>query len=98
MSTTKQDGNEPQVAAGKNPFVRRGRIAWTLSAVLLLIGLAPLALMSWRQIQFNRVALATVQQEYQGLVAETIAREVDIHVDGLRAELLPGRLLRITTR
>jgi len=88
MCKTLQDGNEPYVAAAKKPFVRRGRIAWTLSAVLLLIGLAPLALMSWRQTQFNRVALATVQQEYQGLVAETIAREVDIHVDGLRAELL----------
>ena len=87
MSTTKQDGDEPQVAAGKKPFVRRGRISWSLSAVLLVIGLAPLALMSWRLVQFNRVALATVQQEYQGLVAETIAREVDTHVDGLRAEL-----------
>jgi HD-GYP domain-containing protein (c-di-GMP phosphodiesterase class II) len=88
MSTTKQDGNEPDVAAHKNPFVRRGRIAWTLAAVLLLVGLVPLALMAWRQTRFNRVALATVQQEYQQLVAETIAREVDIHVDGLQAELL----------
>ncbi|NIL99567.1 MAG: hypothetical protein GTO30_03775, partial [Acidobacteria bacterium] len=34
------------------------------------------------------MALSTAQQEYQLLLAETIAREVDIHVDGLRAELL----------
>ena len=88
MSRTLKDGEKPPAVAGKKPFLRRGRIAWTLSAVLLLIGLAPLALMAWKQTQFNRVALATAQQEYQLLVAETIAREVDIHVDGLRVELL----------
>ncbi|MCH7781148.1 MAG: hypothetical protein IH848_09890, partial [Acidobacteria bacterium] len=88
MSTTIEDGKKPAVAPGKEPFLRRGRIAWTLAAVLLLIGLAPLALMAWKQTQFNRVALATAQQEYQLLVAETIAREIDIHLDGLRAELL----------
>jgi HD-GYP domain-containing protein (c-di-GMP phosphodiesterase class II) len=88
MSTTLQDGRKPVVAAGKKPFLRRGRIAWTLSVVLILIGFAPLALMAWKQTQFNRVALTTAQQEYQLLVAETIAREVDIHVDGLRAELV----------
>lgn len=88
MSKTIQDGKKPAVAPGKEPFLRRGRIAWTLAAVLLLIGLAPLALMAWKQTQFNRVALATAQQEYQLLVAETIAREIDIHLDGLRAELL----------
>jgi len=88
MNRTLKDGEKPPAVAGKKPFLRRGRIAWTLSAVLLLIGLAPLALMAWKQTQFNRVALATAQQEYQLLVAETIAREVDIHVDGLRVELL----------
>jgi len=88
MSTTIEDGKKPAVAPGKEPFLRRGRIAWTLAVVLLLIGLAPLALMAWKQTQFNRDALATAQQEYQLLVAETIAREIDIHLDGLRAELL----------
>ena len=72
----------------KQPFRRRGRIAFTLAAVLLLIGLVPLAFMSWRQIQSNRVALVTAQQEFQSFVAQTIAHEVDIHVDGLQAELL----------
>jgi len=76
------------MGTAKQPFRRRGGIAWTLSAVLLLIGLVPLALMAWRQTQFNRVALATSQQEYQSHVAESIAREVDIHVEGLRSELL----------
>jgi len=85
--TSKRD-EKPPVAADKAAFRRRGRIAWTLATVMLLIGLAPLALMAWKQIQFNRVLLATAQQEYQQFVAETIAREVDIHVDGLRAELL----------
>ena len=88
MSKAPQDDGQPDAATGKDPFLRRGRIAWTLTAVLLLIGLAPLAAMAWKQTQFNRVALSTAQQEYQSLVAETIAREVDIHVDGLRAELL----------
>ena len=80
--------NTTTQAPEKTPFRRRGRIAWTLSAVLLMIGLAPLVLMAWKQIQFNREALATAQQEYQLLVAETIAREVDLHVDGIRSELL----------
>ena len=74
--------------AEKGAFRRRGRIAWTLVAAMLLVGLAPLALMAWRQVQFNRVALATAQQEYQQLVAETIARDTDVRVDGLRSELL----------
>lgn len=78
----------PEPVAAKQPFRRRGRIAFTLAAVLLLIGLVPLALMAWRQIHFNRVALVTAQQEYQSLVAQTIAREVDIHVDGLQSEVL----------
>ena len=58
------------MGTAKQPFRRRGGIAWMLSAVLLLIGLAPLGLMAWRQTQVNRVALAT--QETLGLPTSAI--------------------------
>lgn len=69
-------------------FKRRGRIVFTLLAVLVLIGLAPLAAVAWKLIDINREALSTAQREYQLLMASSVATELDIHVDGLRSQLL----------
>jgi HD-GYP domain-containing protein (c-di-GMP phosphodiesterase class II) len=72
-----------------HPFLkRRGRIVFTLLAVLVLIGLAPLGTVAWKLIDINREALSTAQREYQGLMASTVANELDIHVDGLRSQLM----------
>jgi putative nucleotidyltransferase with HDIG domain len=72
-----------------HPFLkRRGRIVFTLLAVLVLIGLAPLGTVAWKLIDINREALSTAQREYQLLMASSVANELDIHVDGLRSQLL----------
>ncbi|MDH3627103.1 MAG: HD domain-containing protein [Acidobacteriota bacterium] len=72
----------------KPAFRRRGRIVYTLAAVLVLVGLAPLTAVAWKLIDENRYALTTAQQEFQLLLARSIAREIDIHVDGAAAEVI----------
>jgi len=73
----------------EHPFLkRRGRIVFTLLAVLVLIGLAPLGTVAWKLIDINREALSTAQREYQLLMASSVSNELDIHVDGLRSQLL----------
>ena len=71
---------------------RRGRIVLSLLAVFTLVGLAPLATVAWKLIDINREALTTAQQEYQLLLASAVATELDVHVDGFRAQL--GRVAR----
>ncbi len=63
---------------------RRGRILLSLLAVLVVVALVPLATVAWKLIDINRDALTTAQQEYQLLLASSIAREVDIRVQSLR--------------
>jgi HD-GYP domain-containing protein (c-di-GMP phosphodiesterase class II) len=71
-----------------SPFRRRGRIVFTLAAVLVCVGLGPLATVAWKLIDINREALTTSTQEYQLLLASAVADEVDIHVEGLKSQLL----------
>lgn len=71
----------------------RGKIVYSLLAVLILVGLAPLGIVAWSLIGSNKEALKTSQQEYQLLLVSSIAGEIDIHVDGLRVQL--GRLARM---
>jgi HD-GYP domain-containing protein (c-di-GMP phosphodiesterase class II) len=59
-----------------------------LLAVLAFVGLAPLGSVAWKLIVTNREALTTVHQEYQLLLARSIAREADTHVEGLRTQLV----------
>jgi HD-GYP domain-containing protein (c-di-GMP phosphodiesterase class II) len=70
------------------PFKRRGRILLALLAVLGFVGLAPLASVAWKLIDTNKEALKTAQQEYQLLLASSIAHQVDIQVQSLRAQLV----------
>jgi HD-GYP domain-containing protein (c-di-GMP phosphodiesterase class II) len=69
-------------------FKPRGRIVFTLVAVLAFTGLAPLGTVGWKLIDINREALTTAQQEFQMLMAASLAREIEIHVEGLRSQLL----------
>jgi HAMP domain-containing protein len=67
---------------------RRGRIAVALLAMLIGVGLVPLATMSWKLIGENRETLSTERQAYQLLLASSMAYELDLHVGALRSELL----------
>ena len=84
----KQGGKGRSPAQSQAGFKPRGRIVFTLAAVLVLIGLAPLCAVAWKSISNNRVLLKTSQQEFQLLLALSIAEEMDIHVDGLEAAVL----------
>jgi HAMP domain-containing protein len=69
------------------PPRRRARLVYLLLAVFAFVALAPLASVAWKLIDSNKEALKTSQQEYQLLLASTIARGVDIHIDGLKGQL-----------
>jgi HD-GYP domain-containing protein (c-di-GMP phosphodiesterase class II) len=55
--------------------------------VLVFVGLAPLATVAWKLIDVNREALTTSRQEYQLLLASSIANQLDLEVEGLRAQV-----------
>jgi HD-GYP domain-containing protein (c-di-GMP phosphodiesterase class II) len=57
-------------------------------AVLIAVGIVPLVTMSWTLIRKNRETLTRERQEYQVLLATSVAREIDLHVEGVRSELL----------
>jgi len=65
-------------------------MVYLLLAVFAFVALAPLSSVAWRLIDGNREALKTSQQEYQLLLASTISREIDIHVEALRAQVARG--------
>ncbi len=67
---------------------RRHRIVVSLLAVLVFVGLVPLGTVAWKLIDSNREALATAQQEYQLLLASSVANHVDAQVDGLQTQLV----------
>jgi len=69
------------------PFKRRGRIALVLAAVLCLVGLGPLASVAWKLIDINREALKGSTQEYQLLLARSVARELDVHVRAFQTQV-----------
>jgi HD-GYP domain-containing protein (c-di-GMP phosphodiesterase class II) len=56
--------------------------------MFVIVGLGPLASVAWKLIDTNREALKTAQQEYQLLLAASVAQDVDIHVEGLRSQLI----------
>jgi HD-GYP domain-containing protein (c-di-GMP phosphodiesterase class II) len=69
------------------PARRRGGIALVLAAVLTCVGLAPLASVAWKLIDINREALKGSTQEYQLLLASSVAGEMEVHVEALRAQV-----------
>ena len=72
----------------KTGFKRRGHIVLAMLAVLIAVGIVPLATMSWTLIRTNRESLTREKQEYQVLLATSVASELDLHVEGLGSELL----------
>jgi HD-GYP domain-containing protein (c-di-GMP phosphodiesterase class II) len=77
----------PKLARETAPFQRRGRIALVLAGVLTLVGLAPLASVAWKLIDINREALKTATQEYQLLLASSVAAELDARVQTSQAQV-----------
>ena len=77
----------PAPETSPDAFKPRGRIVLTLLAVLVLVGLAPMATVAWKLIDINHMGLTTAQQEYQLLLASAITHEVEVHVEGLRSQL-----------
>jgi HD-GYP domain-containing protein (c-di-GMP phosphodiesterase class II) len=70
------------------PAPRRGyRILYPLLALLVFVALAPLVTLAWKLLATNREGLVTSQQEYQLLLASSIAGQLDSHVDGQRERL-----------
>jgi putative nucleotidyltransferase with HDIG domain len=65
----------------------RGRIVFTFLFVLLLAGLAPLAIVAQKLIAISRESLVTSQQEVQLQMASSIARQIESSIDARVAEL-----------
>lgn len=74
--------------APRPAFRRRGHIVLALLAVLVLVGVVPVATISWKLIRFNRETLTTAEQQNQLLMASSMAHELDMQVEGLRAQLV----------
>src|SRR5262249_35586917 len=75
-------------SAEPRPEVKRGyRILYPLLALLVCVALAPLASLAWRFVSTNRETLATTQQEFQLLLASSIAGQLDSHIEGLRGRI-----------
>jgi len=83
--STPETGGE---TAPRAPFRTRARMVYLLLAVFAFVALAPLGSVAWKLINTNREALKTSQQEYQLLLASTVARGVDIYIEGLRSQLV----------
>ena len=80
-------GEAGNLSAGKSPIKRRGRILFSLLGVFVIVGLVPLGTVAWKLIDINREALKTSQQEYQLLMASSVARDLDGQVNALRSQL-----------
>lgn len=76
--------------AREAPVRRRVRMAYLLFAVFAVVALAPLISVAWKLIDRNREDLKTSEQLYQHLLASTISREVDIHIEALEGQLTRG--------
>jgi len=78
----------PAQGPARPAFKRRGHLVLALLAVLVLVGLVPLATMSWKMIRISRETLEDAEQEKQLMMAYMIAHELDLQVRGLRSRLV----------
>lgn len=60
----------------------------SLLAVLAFVGLVPLGSIAWKLIDSNREALKTTQQQYQLLLASSIASELRVQVGTARDQVV----------
>jgi HD-GYP domain-containing protein (c-di-GMP phosphodiesterase class II) len=75
-----------RATAKASPRNRR-KLVYSLLAVLVFVGLAPLASFAFKLIDTSRRALVTSQQELELQLASSIAGQIDAFVDGLNRQI-----------
>ena len=65
----------------------RRKLVYSLLAVLVFMGLVPLASFAFKLIDTSRRALVTLQQEMELQLASSIAEQIDTFVDGLTRQI-----------
>jgi HD-GYP domain-containing protein (c-di-GMP phosphodiesterase class II) len=70
------------------PDPRRGRILYSILALLLGVGVAPLVWTSWQLVARSRETVESNQKEWQLDKARLISRQVEIYVESLRKQVL----------
>jgi HD-GYP domain-containing protein (c-di-GMP phosphodiesterase class II) len=73
--------------AEKSPPNRRGRILFSILALLFLVGVVPLVWTSYELVARSRQSLESNQKEWQLDKARLISTQVSIYVDGLRTQV-----------
>ena len=66
---------------------RRGRILYSILALLFAVGVVPLVWTSWELVSRSRESIESNQKEWQLDKARLISTQVAIYVDGLRTQV-----------
>ena len=69
------------------PRQRRGRILFSIVALLLAVGVLPLVYTSWDLVSRSRQSIEGTQQEWQLDKARLISTQVAIFVESLRSQV-----------
>jgi HD-GYP domain-containing protein (c-di-GMP phosphodiesterase class II) len=69
------------------PRNRRGRILYSILALLFAVGVVPLVWTSWALVSRSRESIESNQKEWQLDKARLISTQVAIYVDGLRTQV-----------
>jgi HD-GYP domain-containing protein (c-di-GMP phosphodiesterase class II)/Tfp pilus assembly protein PilF len=70
------------------PRHRRGRILYSILALLLTVGVAPLVWTSWQLVARSRQTVESNQKEWQLDKARLISTQIAIYVDSLRKQVV----------
>ena len=73
--------------AGTKSGLRRGRILYSILALLFAVGVVPLVWTSYRLYNTSRLSIESNQKEWQLDKARLISTQVAIYVDGLRTQV-----------
>ena len=73
--------------AEKAPRNRRGRILFSILALLFAVGVVPLVWTSWQLVSRSRESIESNQKEWQLDKARLISTQVSIYVDSLRTQV-----------
>jgi HD-GYP domain-containing protein (c-di-GMP phosphodiesterase class II) len=71
----------------KAPRDRRGRILFSILALLFAVGVVPLVWTSWQLVSRSRESIESNQKEWQLDKARLISTQVAIYVDSLRSQV-----------
>lgn len=72
---------------GTKPGLRRGRILYSILALLFAVGVVPLVWTSYRLYNTSRLSIESNQKEWQLDKARLISTQVSIYVDSLRTQV-----------